>query len=141
MKRTSTAVWQGSGKEGLGHLTTQSNILKNTQYNWHSRFEEGTGTNPEELLAAAHAGCFTMKLSFLLGDAGITSVHIETSSTVSIESGNITGSHLVVKAQAPGLTHEKLEECALNAKVNCPISKALACPITMEVVKSEKEVA
>ena len=141
MKRTSTAVWQGSGKEGGGHLTTQSQVLNKTAYTWSSRFAEGTGTNPEELLAAAHAGCFTMKLSFILGEAGFVPTQLETTSEVTIESGTITESHLSVKATVPGLTAEKLNECAENAKINCPVSKALATQITLEASLVEKAVA
>jgi len=141
MKRTSTAVWQGSGKEGGGHLTTQSHVLNKTAYTWSSRFAEGTGTNPEELLAAAHAGCFTMKLSFILGEAGFVPTQLETTSEVTIESGTITESHLSVKATVPGLTAEKLNECAENAKINCPVSKALATQITLEASLVEKAVA
>ena len=95
-----------------------------------------------ELIAAAHAGCFSMKLSFLLGDAGFTPEKIETTSTVTIEGGVITGSHLVVNVKAPGISREKLQECAENAKVNCPVSKALAAiAITMELAPAEKEMA
>jgi osmotically inducible protein OsmC len=132
MKRTATAVWNGSGKEGKGHLTTQSNTLKQTQYSYLSRFEEGTGTNPEELIAAAHAGCFTMKLSFLLGAAGFTPKTIETTCTITLDNGALTGSHLVVKASVPGVTPEKFRECSEDAKANCMISKALNMNITME---------
>src|SRR6185369_986287 len=99
MKRTSNAVWNGTGKEGSGHLTTPSNVLNKSPYTWSSRFAEGTGTNPEELLAAAHAGCFSMKLSFILVAAGFVADTIETSSTVTIDNGTITDSHLVVKAK------------------------------------------
>ncbi len=130
--RKSTAVWNGSGKEGSGHLTSQSNILNKTPYSWQSRFAEGTGTNPEELIAAAHAGCFSMKLSFVLGAAGFTPDSIETTSAVTIDAGTITGSHLVVKAKVPGITKEKFEECAAEAKATCPVSKALNTNITME---------
>jgi osmotically inducible protein OsmC len=132
MNRTATAVWNGSGKEGSGNLTTQSSTLNKTQYSYKSRFEEGTGTNPEELVAAAHAGCFCMKLSFVLGGAGFTPDSIETTSTVTLENGAITGSHLVVKAKVPGISADKFKECAEDAKVNCPISKALNTNITME---------
>jgi lipoyl-dependent peroxiredoxin len=142
MKRTSTAFWKGTGKEGGGHLTTPTQTLNKTSYNHHSRFGEGTHTNPEELIAAAHAGCFSMKLAFVLGEDGFTADSIETTSTVTIESGTITGSHLVVKANVPGITHEKLEESANKAKDNCPVSKALAAiPITIEVVPVGKAVA
>ena len=132
MKRTATAVWNGSGKEGKGHLSTQSTTLKQTQYSYGSRFEEGVGTNPEELIGAAHAGCFTMKLSFILGAAGFTPNSIETTSTVSVDNGAITGSHLVVKASVPNIPADKFRECAEEAKNNCIVSKALNMSITME---------
>ena len=142
MKRSSTAVWHGPGKEGGGHLTTPTSVLNKTAYNHHSRFGEGTHTNPEELIAAAHAGCYSMKLAFLLGEAGFTADEINTTSTVTIESGTITGSHLVLKAKVPGISVEKLKEVAENAKNNCPVSKALASiPITLEVTLAEKTVA
>src|SRR5882724_9015056 len=132
MKRTATAVWNGSGKEGKGNLTTQSTTLNKTQFSYKSRFEDGVGTNPEELIAAAHAGCFTMKLSFVLDGAGFTPDSIETTSTVTLDNGAITGSHLVVKAKIPGISADKFKECAEDAKANCPISKALNTNITME---------
>lgn len=132
MKRTATAVWNGSGKEGSGHLTTQSTTLNKTQYSYKSRFEEGVGTNPEELIAAAHAGCFTMKLSFVLGGAGFTPESIETTSTVTLDNGVITTSHLVVKASVPGITPEKFQEAVKDAEQNCPVSKALNVTISTE---------
>ena len=131
--RHATAVWNGSGKEGKGQLTTASNVLNKTQYSYKSRFEEGTGTNPEELVAAAHAGCFTMKLSFVLGEAGFTPDELETTCQITFENGAITESHLIVKAKVPGITKEKLDECTNNAKQNCPISKLLNTNITIEV--------
>jgi len=131
MKRTATAVWNGSGKDGNGKLSTQSNVLKQTAYSYKSRFEEGTGTNPEELIAAAHAGCFTMKLSFVLGAAGFTPDSIETTSTVTLEDGVIKSSQLSVKASVPGISEDKFQECAEDAKANCPVSKALNMQITM----------
>jgi osmotically inducible protein OsmC len=131
MKRTATAVWNGSGKEGSGKLSTQSNTLKQTAYSYKSRFEEGTGTNPEELVAAAHAGCFSMKLSFVLGAAGFTPESIETTSTVTLEDGAIKSSQLNVKAQVPGISDDQFQECAEDAKANCPISKVLNTQITM----------
>src|SRR6202042_1014246 len=107
MKRTATAVWNGSGKDGNGHLTTQSTTLNKTQYSYKSRFEEGVGTNPEELIAAAHAGCFTMALAFALQAAGITPESLETTSTLTLDvSGQaptITKSHLVLEAKIPGI--------------------------------------
>ena len=132
MKRSATAVWNGSGKEGKGHLTTQSNTLKQTQYSFVSRFEEGTGTNPEELIAAAHAGCYAMKLSFVLGAAGFTPKSIETTCTISLDNGALTTSHLVVKASVPGISPEKFKECSEDAKVNCLVGKGLNVNITME---------
>jgi osmotically inducible protein OsmC len=131
MKRTATAVWNGSGKEGNGKLSTQSNTLKQTAYSYKSRFEEGTGTNPEELIAAAHAGCFSMKLSFVLGAAGFTPESIETTSTVTLEDGAIKSSQLNVKAQVPGISDDQFQECAEDAKANCPVSKVLNAQITM----------
>jgi osmotically inducible protein OsmC len=132
MKRTATAVWNGSGKEGNGNLTTQSTTLNKTQYSFNSRFAEGVGTNPEELMAAAHAGCFTMKLSFVLGAAGFTPDSLETSCVISLEDGTITKSELSVKAKVPGITPEKFQECAADAKANCPVSKAYNMDITLE---------
>jgi osmotically inducible protein OsmC len=132
MKRTADANWQGTGKEGKGTVSTQSGVLSNTAYSYKSRFEEGTGTNPEELIAAAHAGCFTMKLSFLLSGAGFTPENIDTKATITLDNGAITSSHLVVKVSAPGLEKEKFDELAADAKANCPISKLLNTEITME---------
>lgn len=132
MKRTATAVWNGSGKDGNGKLTTQSTTLQQTQYSYKSRFEEGTGTNPEELVAAAHAGCYSMKLSFVLGAAGFEPESIETSAAINFENGVLTNSHLTVKAKVPGISAEKFKECAEDAKTNCPISKALSMSITLD---------
>lgn len=132
MKRSATAVWNGSGKEGKGIVSSQSTVLKDAQYSYKSRFEEGIGTNPEELIAAAHAGCFSMKLSFVLGEAGVTPDSIETTCTISLENGVITSSHLVTRVTAAGLDAQKLQESAEFAKANCPVSKALNLEITME---------
>ncbi len=132
MKRNATAVWNGSGKEGSGHLSTQSTVLDKTQYSYKSRFEDGVGTNPEELVAAAHAGCFTMKLTFVLNEAGFTPDEIETKCDITLENGAITESHLTVKAKVPGISAEKFEESAKDAKENCPISKLLNTNITYE---------
>lgn len=131
MKRKATAVWQGSGKEGNGHLSTQSTVLNKTQYSFSSRFEEGIGTNPEELIAAAHAGCFTMKLSFVLGEAGFKPTELSTTCTITLENGAVTNSDLVLKANVPGISKEKFDECAENAKANCPISKLLNTTISL----------
>ncbi len=132
MKRYATANWKGGGKDGKGLLTTQSTVLTNTQYSYGSRFEEGVGTNPEELIAAAHAGCFTMKLSFVLGAAGFTPDNLDTRCDVTLESGAITQSHLSVKAKVPGLTNERFQEIVADAKTNCPVSKVLSCEISFE---------
>lgn len=132
MKRSATAIWNGSGKEGNGNLTTQSKVLANTSYDFKSRFEDGTFTNPEELIAAAHAGCFAMKLSFILGAAGFTATSLEATSTITLENGTITGSHIVLKAVVPGIDAAKFEECAQDAKANCPVSKALNMAISLE---------
>ena len=132
MKRNATAVWNGSGKEGTGKLSTQSTTLNQVQYSYKSRFEQGVGTNPEELVAAAHAGCFSMKLSFVLNEAGFTADQIETQCDITLDNGAITNSHLTVKAKVPGISKEKFEEAAKNAKENCPISKLYKTEITME---------
>jgi osmotically inducible protein OsmC len=132
MIRNATAVWNGSGKEGSGHLTTQSTVLNQTQYSYLSRFENGAGTNPEELVAAAHAGCFSMKLSFILGAAGFVPDSIETKCMVTLHEGSITKSHLIVNATVPGIDNEKFQECVKDAEVNCPISKSLTAAISSE---------
>ena len=134
MKRHATAVWQGTGKEGTGHLTTQSTTLDKTQYSYLSRFESGVGTNPEELVAAAHAGCFTMKLSFILNAAGFTADNIETRCDITLADGAITESHLNVKATVPAITAEQFAAAVTDAKDNCPISKLLKTNITHEAV-------
>ena len=130
MKRTATAIWNGSGKEGGGNLTTQSKVLDKMQYSYSSRFENGTGTNPEELIAAAHAGCFSMKLSFVLGADGFTPDWIETHCTITLDSGTITESHLDVKAKVKGFDKEKFEAFVIEAKDTCPVSKLLKANIT-----------
>ncbi|HLT74522.1 MAG TPA: OsmC family protein [Ohtaekwangia sp.] len=129
-KRRATAVWNGSGKDGKGHVTTQSSTLNQTQYSYKSRFEEGTGTNPEELIAAAHAGCYAMKLSFVLNEAGFTADELDVECVVTLED-SITVSELTLKAKVPGITKEKFEECANDAKDNCPISKSLTARINL----------
>lgn len=134
MKRNATAVWNGTGKEGTGHLTTQSTTLNKTQYSFNSRFAEGVGTNPEELIAAAHAGCFSMKLSFVLNAAGFTADSIETNCVITLDpaQGAVTESALTVTATVPGISQEQFDACAADAKANCPISKLLNANITME---------
>lgn len=132
MKRFATAIWQGTGKEGKGNLTTQSGVLKNTQYSFSSRFEEGIGTNPEELVAAAHAGCFTMKLSFNIDAAGFLAKQLETKCVTTLEEGKIVSSHLVLNATIDGISQEKFDELVADAEKNCPISKSLDTAITVE---------
>ena len=125
MIRHATAVWNGSGKEGNGHLTTASTVLNQTQYSFNSRFEDGIGTNPEELIAAAHAGCFSMKLSFILGAAGFTPDSLETKCEITFEGGVVSKSHLILKAKVPGIDNTKFQECVKEAEQTCPISKLL----------------
>ena len=132
MKRNATAVWTGTGKEGNGHLTTQSTVLDKTQYSYSSRFESGIGTNPEELIAAAHAGCFTMKLSFLLNAGGFTPDEIQTRCDITVADGSITESHLTVTAKVPEVDKEKFDAAVAEAKTNCIISKLLNTNITHE---------
>jgi len=130
MIRNATAVWNGSGKEGNGHLTTQSTVLNKTQYSFNSRFENGIGTNPEELIAAAHAGCFTMKLSFVLGAAGFTPESLETVCEITFENGSVTKSHLILSAKIPGISPEVFEASVEEAEKNCPISLLLKTAIS-----------
>ncbi len=132
MKRHATAVWKGSGKEGKGTLSTQSTVLDKTQYSYKTRFEEGVGTNPEELIAAAHAGCFTMKLAFNLQEAGFTPDHLETTCQVKFENGAVVSSHLSVKAAIPKIADEKFQELVSDAEQNCPISKLLHTEISSD---------
>ncbi len=128
MKRTATAHWEGSGKEGKGHVSTQSTVLNKTQYSFSTRFEDGVGTNPEELIAAAHAGCFTMKLSFVLGAAGFTADSIDTQCEVTLnrEKGIIEASNLTVTAKVPGINNDKFQESVATAAKTCPISQTLS---------------
>ena len=136
MKRNATAVWKGSGKEGSGTMKTQSGVIANAQYSYNTRFENGIGTNPEELMAAAHAGCFSMKLSFVLGNAGFTPEEINTDCYITLENGAITKSELVVRAKVPGIEASKFQECAEDAKANCPVSKAYSFEITLDAALS-----
>jgi osmotically inducible protein OsmC len=131
MTRSATAQWLGTGKEGTGTLSTQSNVLNKANYSFKTRFEDGVGTNPEELIAAAHAGCFSMKLSFILVAAGITPESINTTCEITLDSGKITLSALKTTVKAAGMTNEQLQTAAEDAKTNCPISKLLNTEITM----------
>lgn len=127
MDRKASAVWKGGLKDGKGNISTQSGVLKETQYSFSTRFENGIGTNPEELIAAAHAGCFTMALSAQLGNASLTPESLETEATVSFgkvgDGFAITAIHLVTKAKIPGASEEAFKTAADNAKAGCPISK------------------
>ncbi|HEX4850093.1 MAG TPA: OsmC family protein, partial [Puia sp.] len=115
-----------------GVLSTQSSILNKTQYSYNSRFENGPGTNPEELIAAAHAGCFAMKLSFVLQAAGFTADSLEVNAVVTLDNGAITNSDLTLKAKIPGISADKFKEAAEDAKANCPVSKSLNAKISLE---------
>ena len=132
MKRNATAVWKGTGKEGTGHVSTPNKTLDQAQYSYVSRFENGTGTNPEELIAAAHAGCFSMKLSFVLNAAGFTPDEIVTTCEITLEDGTIKNSHLKVNAKVPGIDTENFNKAVTEAKDNCPVSKLLKAEITHE---------
>ena len=132
MKRNATAVWNGTIKEGKGYLTTQSTILKQAQYSYTSRFVEGIGTNPEELMAAAHAGCFTMKMSADLTGAGYSPEMLETSCTITMDNGVITTSDLVLKAKIEGISDEEFQKIATGAKSNCPVSKAYNLEMSLQ---------
>ena len=136
MKRKASAVWQGGLKDGKGTITTDSEVLNKTQYSFSTRFEEGKGTNPEELIAAAHAGCFSMALSGQLATEGLTAEKIETTSTVRLEKQDsgfaVTEIHLEVKAKVPGASEAAFNKAAENAKTGCPISKLFNAKITMD---------
>jgi osmotically inducible protein OsmC len=136
MKRKGSATWQGTVKEGTGTVSTTSGVLDKTQFSFTSRFAEGKGTNPEELIAAAHAGCFSMSLSSQLGTAGFTAEKIDTIATVTVEKGDsgftLTAIHLDVTAKVPGANQSAFETAARNAKEGCPVSKALKATITMD---------
>jgi lipoyl-dependent peroxiredoxin len=136
MKRTASAVWQGSLKTGKGTLTSPGGALKNTEYSFGSRFESGAGTNPEELIAAAHSGCFAMALSAELGKAGFTPDRLEVTAEVSLDNvppagWTVTASHLVLTAKIPGIDQAKFAEIAGQAKAGCPISRLLNAKVTL----------
>ena len=132
MKRTATAVWNGTIKEGKGKVSTATGVLSETPYSFNSRFGDGTDTNPEELIAAAHAGCFSMKLSGVLTEAGFTPESIETECSIGMKDAVIETAHLVVKAKVPGIEETEFSKCAEDAKENCPVSKALNLEISMD---------
>ncbi len=136
MKRKASAIWRGGLKDGRGSISTDSRVLSETQYSFSTRFEDGIGTNPEELIAAAHAGCFSMALSGQLGAAGMTAERIQTTATVTMEKEEegfrITGIHLDVEAKIPGGSSSAFLAAATKAKEGCPVSKVLNAPITMD---------
>lgn len=135
MKRTASAVWQGNLKQGHGTISAQSGILKETPYSFRSRFGDGVETNPEELIAAAHAGCFTMALSLFLENAGFTAENLSTKATLSLDQVDgkfaITAIHLDLSGKVPGIDATKFQEIANEAKANCPVSQVLKATITL----------
>ena len=136
MKRKASAVWKGDLKSGTGTISTESGALANAPYGFNTRFGDAKGTNPEELLGAAHAGCFSMALSNILGEAGMTADSIQTEATVTLDKADggfaITAVHLTVVAKIPGATPQAFEEAANKAKAGCPVSKVLNAAITMD---------
>ena len=136
MKRNANAEWRGGLKDGKGTISTDSTVLADTQYSFSTRFEDGVGTNPEELIAAAHAGCFSMALSGQLGKAELTAESIKTTATVTLDKTDagftITEVHLNVTARVPGATQEQFETATNEAKANCPVSRVLNAKITMD---------
>ncbi len=136
MQRTGSAHWSGGLKDGKGDVSTSSGVLKNTPYSFSTRFENGIGTNPEELIAAAHAGCFSMALSAQLGNAGMTAESIDTSATVTLDKTDagftITSSHLDVTVKIPGADKAKFEAAAKAAEAGCPVSRVLNAKVTMD---------
>jgi lipoyl-dependent peroxiredoxin len=136
MKRKASAVWQGGLRDGSGSISTDSGVLRDTQYSFGTRFEQGAGTNPEELIAAAHAGCFSMALSAQLNEAGLTPQRIQTGATVTLEKDAagfaITAVHLEVRARVPGADRQAFDRAANAAKTGCPVSKVLNASITMD---------
>lgn len=132
MKRNATATWQGTLKEGKGALSSQTDVLKDTLYSFFSRFENGSGTNPEELVAAAHAGCFAMQVSANLSSADFQPQTIDVKCEINLVNGAITESHLILNASVPGVPKEKFDELVDDAKSNCIISKLLNTKITLD---------
>lgn len=132
MKRKATAVWNGTIKDGSGTLSTQSGVLKDTQYSFKSRFESGTGTNPEELIAAAHSGCFAMQLSAFLTEENFKPEKLEAKGEITLEDGTITRSHIILDAKIPDIKKDKFDALVKKAKENCPISKLLKTDISVE---------
>ena len=132
-RRSANANWQGTGMEGKGTISTQSTTLNKAQLSFKTRFAEGVGTNPEELIAAAHSGCFTMQLSFLLSEAGFVPENLDTKANVTFEDGSVNLIQLELEGHVSGITEEKFNELAQKAKAICPISKLLNAEITLSV--------
>ncbi|MGZ5243084.1 MAG: OsmC family peroxiredoxin [Bacteroidia bacterium] len=132
MIRHGTAVWSGAGKDGSGELSTQSAVLDKIPYSYKTRFGDSVGTNPEELVAVAHAGCFSMKLSIVLAEKGFTTEHLQTRCNVTFQDGRIAKSHLIVEAKIPGIDNEQFQDAVTFAAENCPISKSINADITSE---------
>jgi osmotically inducible protein OsmC len=132
--RKANAVWEGSGKEGNGKLTSDSGVLDHTPYSFNTRFTDAKGTNPEELIGAAHAGCFAMKLSFVIGEAGFTPEKLDVTAAVNFEDGVIDKIHLTLKGKVPGMDEKAFLEAAEDARANCPISALFKADITMNAV-------
>ncbi|MGN8259254.1 OsmC family protein [Pseudomonas sp. SMSB3] len=136
MKKTASAIWQGGLKDGKGQISTQSGALKQNPYGFNTRFEDTPGTNPEELIGAAHAGCFSMALSMMLGEAGLTPERIDTTAEVTLDKQDdgfaITAVHLILKAKVPGASEEQFLEIANKAKAGCPVSKVLNAEISLD---------
>jgi len=130
MKRNATAVWKGDVRTGTGKISTQSKTLDNAQYSFKTRFEDGVGTNPEELVAAAHSGCFSMQLSAFIGELGHEIESIQTKCEINLVEGTIIGSHLIIEAKITGITNDKFQELVTKAEKNCPISKLFNTKIT-----------
>jgi len=136
MKKTASAIWEGGLKDGKGQSSTESGALKNNPYGFNTRFEDTPGTNPEELIGAAHAGCFSMALSMMLGEAKLTPERIDTAAEVTLDKQSdgfaITAVHLVLRAKVPGASEEQFQEIANKAKQGCPVSKVLNADITLD---------
>ena len=136
IKKTASAHWAGDLKTGIGSISTETGVLREAPYGFKARFEGGKGTNPEELIGAAHAGCFSMALSMILGEAGLTAESIDTTAEVTLDKQDdgfaITAVHLVLKAKVPGATQQQFDELTTKAKEGCPVSKVLKAKITLD---------
>ena len=136
IKKTATAHWAGDLNTGIGSISTETGVLREAPYGFKARFEGGKGTNPEELIGAAHAGCFSMALSMILGEAGLTAESIDTTAEVTLDKQDdgfaITAVHLVLKAKVPGATQQQFDELTTKAKLGCPVSKVLKADITLD---------